>query len=324
MSFTVAKIRKTEEMLMASAYAKALMAALEEDDRIVWVDADLALCFGMETFEFLQRFPTHLIDCGIQEGNMVSVAAGLSTAGKIPFAHTFAPFITRRACDQAFISGCYSKSNIKLIGSDPGIAAAYNGGTHMPFEDISVFRAFPEMTILDVCDTTQIADLTRQLAKLYGMYYVRMVRKNMVQVYEPGSTFEIGKGNVLRDGRDVTIIAAGLMVSRALDAADLLEKKGVQARVVDMFTIKPIDRALICRCAEETGAIVTAENHNVIGGLGSAVAEVLVANTPVPMEQVGVQDEFGEVGLMPYLSERFGLTAEVIAQKAKKAVSRKK
>ncbi len=323
MSFQVAKEHKQEETLVASAYMQTLMEEVAKNPDIVWCDADLALCFGMETFEFMQRFPGNLVDCGLQEGNMVSVAAGLSTAGKVPFAHTFAPFITRRTADQTFISGCYSRSNVKLIGSDPGIAAAYNGGTHMPFEDISVFRAYPTMTIIDVCDTAQIRDLTHQMASLYGMYYVRMVRKQAIQVYEAGSTFEIGKGNVLREGRDVTIIACGIMVAKALEAADILAAEGIDACVVDMFTIKPIDAELINRCAAETGAIVTCENHNIIGGLGSAVAEVLVANKPVPMEQVGVQDEFGEVGLMPYLAERFGLTSEKIVEKAKKAVTRK-
>ena len=311
-----------DSMEMRAAYCQALIDEATANERIVAVNCDLRSSMGLKPFA--AAYPERELNVGIQEANGCSMAAGMSAAGLIPFFNTFSVFASRRVYDQIFQSCAYAGLNVKIIGGDAGVSAALNGGTHMPFEDISVFRAFPEMTILDVCDTTQIADLTRQLAKLYGMYYVRMVRKNMVQVYEPGSTFEIGKGNVLRDGRDVTIIAAGLMVSRALDAADLLEKKGVQARVVDMFTIKPIDRALICRCAEETGAIVTAENHNVIGGLGSAVAEVLVANTPVPMEQVGVQDEFGEVGLMPYLSERFGLTAEVIAQKAEKAVSRKK
>lgn len=193
----------------------------------------------------------------------------------------------------------------------------------MAFEDVAIMRAVPEMTIIEPTDAAMVRDLTFQAARTYGMFYIRMNRVKAEKIYEEGSTFEIGKAVQLRNGKDVTIIAAGREVIEAVRAAELLEKEGISARILDMFTIKPIDKEAVIAAAKETGAIVTAENHNVIGGLGSAVAEVLVENRPVPMERVGVQDEFGEVGPAPWLKERFGLTAKDIAEKAKKVIGRK-
>ena len=179
--------------------------------------------------------------------------------------------------------------------------AAFNGGTHMPFEDVAALRAFPELTIVEPTDSVMLVNLMDQLAKLQGVYYIRMARKPMAKVYQEGSDFTIGKGCVIRPGSDVTIVAAGIMVAEAMEAAELLAADGISARVVDMFTIKPIDEDLLTTCAQETGAIVTAENHNIIGGLGSAVCETLGSNCPVPVERVGVKDRFGEVGPIDYL-----------------------
>lgn len=254
---------------------------------------------------------------------MVGVAAGLSAVGKIPFVHTFAPFITRRACDQVFVSGAYARLNVKLVGSDPGITAALNGGTHMPFEDMGIMRGIPEMTVLEPTDTVMLADILRQISTVYGMHYMRLVRKQSVRIYEDGSTFEIGKAVALREGKDVTIIASGYCVAQSLEAAGVLSTKGISARVLNIFTWKPMDVEAVVKAARETGAIVTAENHNVINGLGSAVAEVLVKNAPVPMEMVGVQDQFGEVGPVDYLAERFELKAEKIVAAVEKVCSRK-
>jgi transketolase len=252
------------------------------------------------------------------------VAAGLSATGKIPFAHTFGPFATRRCFDQMFLSVGYAKLNVRVVGSDPGVTAAFNGGTHMPFEDMGIVRNIPGATILEPVDSTMLKDLVAQTSKMYGLFYIRLLRKNAVKVFEEGSTFEIGKGITLKEGKDVTIIATGIMVSDALKAADFLEKEGISARVVNIFTLKPIDKELVIKCAEETGAIVTVENHNIINGLGSAVSEVLSENIPTTLVRVGVKDQFGEVGPVDYLKKRFGLTLEDICSSVKNVLERKK
>jgi len=310
-----------DETAMRDAYCQTLIELARADERIVAVDADVMNSMG--TVPFQKAFPDRSFNCGIQEANMIGIAAGLSAAGKIPFAHTFGVFATRRVCDQVFISCSYAKLNVKIIGGDPGITAAFNGGTHMPFEDMAIMRNIPEMTVIEPTDSVMMRDVTRQIAAMYGVCYVRSARKSVIKVYREGSSFEIGKAALLKDGKDVTVIAAGVLVDEALKAADILAKRGIAARVLDMFTVKPIDKEAIINAAKETGAIVTAENHNIIGGLGSAVAEVLVENALVPMERVGVPDIFGEVGPEDYLRERFGLTAADIAAKAEKVIARK-
>jgi transketolase len=243
--------------------------------------------------------------------------------GYIPFAHTFGTFATRRVCDQIFMSAAYAKLNVRIIGTDPGVCAAYNGGTHMPLEDMAVLRAIPEMILVEPTDSVMLENILPKLAEKYGVYYIRLNRKNAVGVYESGSTFEIGKGALLCDGGDVTLFASGIMVAEALEAAKLLGGQGVSARVVNLFTWKPIDTELILESAAKTGAVVTCENHNVVGGLGSAVAETLVKSRPVPVEMIGVQDEFGEVGPEDYLRGRFNLNAADIVAAALRAVKRK-
>lgn len=319
----VVKNHVVEDHNMTDTYLATIRELMAENRDVVEVEADLGGCILNGAPNIWSLPECQIFDVGIQEANQVGLACGLSAAGKIPFAHTFATFMSRRANDQIFISGCYARSNVKLVGSDPGIMAAFNGGTHMPFEDVGALRAFQGLTILEPSDSVMLEDLMRQLVALKGMYYIRTARKAMTAVYEKGSSFEIGKGNIVRDGKDVTIIAAGIMVGEALAAAEKLAADGVDARVVDMFTIKPIDSELVVRCAKETGAIVTAENHSVINGLGSAVSEVLVQEYPAPVEMVGVRDMFGEVGPVDYLKKHFHLTADDIAERAKKAVSRK-
>ncbi len=306
---------------MRTAYCETMMEMAERDDRIVALDADLMGAMGMKPFA--KKYPERTIDCGIQESNMIGVACGLSVWGKIPFAHTFGPFCTRRACDQIFMSGAYNKANVKVVGSDPGITAAYNGGTHMPFEDMGIMRGIPTMTVVEPTDITMLRNLLPQIANDYGMYYMRLVRKDVRKVYEPGSTFTIGKAVKLRDGGDVTIIASGYCVAEAISAAKMLKEQGIDARILNVFTWKPLDEDAILRAAAETGAIVTAENHNVINGLGSAVSELLARRMPTPIEMVGVQDEFGEVGPVSYLRERFHLTDADIVASAQAAVARK-
>jgi len=307
---------------MRNAYCQTLIELARENERIVVLDADLMSSMGM--VPFLKEFPERTFNCGVQEADMMGIAAGLSITGKIPYSHTFGTFATRRCYDQVFMSGAYAKANVRIIGSDPGVTSAYNGGTHMPFEDLGIMRNIPEMSVIVPTDSVMLKDIIKQLVELYGMFYIRLLRKNAIKIYKEGTTFKVGKAVKLKDGTDVTIIANGIMVAEALNAVYMLEEKGVSSRVLDMFTLKPIDKAGIIKCAKETGAIVTAENHNIINGLGSAVAEVLVENIPTPMERVGVKDLFGEVGPVDYLKERFKLTASDIVKKAEKVLKRKK
>jgi len=272
---------KKKENIMREAFAEGLMEAMKRNRDVVYLEADLAGALG--TGNVFKRYPEQSFNVGIMEANMMGVAAGMSVNGKIPFIHSFGAFASRRIADQLYLSGCYNGANVKVMGSDPGVAAETNGGTHMPLEDMGVLRSFPGLTILDIADTNLMLSAVGKMAETYGMFYVRFPRKGVINYYEEGTKFEFGKGMILREGTDISIIACGLEVQEALKAAGELERKGVSVQVVDMFTVKPIDRDLVIECAEKTGAVVTAENHNRIGGLGSAVAEVLVESCPVPM-----------------------------------------
>ena len=222
-----------------------------------------------------------------------------------------------------FIPAAFAKANIRIIGSDPGITAAMNGATHMPFEDMGSLRDIPGVTIIEPTDSIMLDNVIRQLERANGVYYVRLSRKNAVQIYQPGSTFEIGKAAELRPGTDVTLMATGVCVAEALKAADQLAREGISAAVVNVFTLKPIDRDAVEHYARSTGAIVTAENHSIYNGLGSAVAEVVAETCPVPLERVGVLDRFGQVGTVDYLREIYQLDAKTIYEKARKAIVRK-
>lgn len=302
-------------------FAKMIPQMIDDDPDCVYLDADLMSCIGVA--KAAKTRTDRMINCGIAEANMVGIAAGLAAAGFKPICHSFAPFASRRCFDQAFMSAGYAHNDITIIGTDPGVCAAYNGGTHMPFEDMSMYRALPGATVVDVTDTAQLENIFPQLVKREGVKYLRVNRKNNDLVYEAGSEFEIGKGVVLREGKDATIVACGFMVGRALKAAEELEKKGISAAVIDMFTVKPLDEALVIEYAKKTGCVVTAENHNKIGGLTSAVSECLSENCPVVMGHVAVEDEYGEVGPVDYLAERFGLTAEHIVEVVEKTVAKK-
>ena len=321
MSFQVMEKLESEKQFMRDAYCQTLMELAEKDKNVVVLDADLMGAMGMKPFQ--AKYPEQTLDCGIQEANMIGVACGMSVLGKIPFVHTFGPFATRRVCDQIFMSGVYAKSNVRIVGSDPGITAQINGGTHMPFDDMGIMRGMPTMTVLEPTDITMLKWMVREVAYRQGMFYIRLVRKSCTKIYEDDSVFEIGKAPVLREGNDVTLIASGYCVAEALKAADMLKEDGISARVINMFCWKPIDRDAIIRASKETGAIVTAENHTVVHGLGSAVTDVLAECAPAPQEMIGIQDEFGEVGYIDYLSERFKLNAKYIAEAAKKSIARK-
>lgn len=311
----------TDEKEMRQALAEALLERAKEDDRIVVLDADLMSCHATKIFK--QAYPDRFINVGIAEQNMMGIAAGMSAMGKIPFAYSFGPFATRRCFDQIFVSVAYAHQNVKIIGSDPGVTAETNGGTHMPFEDMAMMRAIPHMVCFEPTDATMIKKALPQIVDFKGAVYTRMMRKKAEQVFDDTLDFQLGKAIELKDGNDVTLIASGIMVSRALTAAETLSNEGISAKVVNIHTWKPIDEEKILECAQKTGAIVTCENHNVYGGLGSAVAEVLAKHNPTPMEMVGVQDEFGQVGKNAYLSGVYHLTADDIVIAARKIISRK-
>ena len=311
----------TDEKEIRQVMAAGLVEAAEKDSRIVVLDADLMSCHATKCF--LEAFPERFINVGIAEANMIGVAAGMAAFGKIPFAFSFAPFATRRCYDQIFISVAYSKLNVKIVGSDPGVMAEANGGTHMPFEDMAIMRAIPKMVCFEPTDAAMLKKALPQIIDYPGAVYIRMFRKKAEQVFDDSLDFELGKAVEIKDGKDVTLIASGIMVSRAIEAAEVLAGKGISAAVVNMHTWKPVDEDAIVRAAKKTGAIVTCENHTTNGGLGSAVAEVAVSKCPVPMELIGVVNSFGEVGKQAYLSEKFHITVDDIVAAAERAVARK-
>lgn len=300
---------------------QTLLKMMESDDRIAVLDADLASASGLAKIR--EVYPDRFFDCGIQEANMVGTAAGMSEGGVIPFTHTFGCFASRKCIDQIFLSACYAGLNVKMIGTDPGVTAATNGGSHQGMEDMGTLISMNNITLVDATDSVMLADLLPKLKDRYGVCYIRVYRRDTEQIYEEGSTFEIGKGNVIREGTDATIIASGIEVAESMKAADLLAEEGIHVRIVDMFTWRPLDEELVIRCARETGCIVTAENHTLASGLGRAVSGVVVKNCPVPMEFIGIDDQFGEVGDLNFLKKRFHLTAEDIVCKVKAAIARK-
>lgn len=319
--YQVKSVFEKEAREMRAVYCQTLQELARENDRICILDADLVGSSGVKPF--FQEFPDRAVDCGIQENNMIGVAAGLSAAGMIPFAHSFGPFASRRCVDQIFISCAYAKANVRIVGSDPGVTAAYNGGTHMPFEDMGTLMSIPRITLVEPTDSVQLRWLLQTLEKEYGVYYIRLLRKNAVGVFEAGSQFQLGKLARLREGADAAVVCSGIMVGEALKAAALLEQEGIRIAVLNAFTWKPMDDETLAEYARSCGCVVTAENHNILGGLGSAVANSLSRSCPVPVEMVGVEDEFGEVGTEDFLRRRFDLTAEHIVRAVRAAMARK-
>ena len=281
---------------------------------------------GCINTKMLQKnYPDRAFEAGIAEGNGAGVAAGLAATGKKVFFHSFGTFSSRRCYDQIYMSAAYAGLSVRVLGSDAGVTAAFNGGTHMPLEDAGMYLSIPETTVLDPADYAQLASITRQLVNVEGVSYTRFVRKGIIKVYDDGSEFEIGKGVVLHESdKDVaTIITSGIMVDESLKAYEALQAEGISVRVIDMFTWKPLDEELVIKAAKETGAIITAENHNVTCGLGSVVANCLAKNCPTIQEFVGVQDEFGQVGPQDFLMDEYGLRAANIVAAVKKAIARK-
>ncbi len=302
------------------AYGAALCELAPKYDFVV-LDADLAA--ATKTGMFKKQCPERFFDCGIAEGNMMSVAAGIASTGKTVFASSFAMFAAGRAFEQVRNSIGYPHLNVKIGATHGGISVGEDGATHQCNEDFATMRSIPQMVIINPCDAIE-ARVAVEAAILHdGPVYMRFGRYACPILNGEDYKFELGKGVCLAEGNDVTLVATGLMVSIALEARELLAKEGISARVVNIHTIKPVDKDIIVKAARETGALVTAEEHNIYGGLGSAVAEVLVENCPVPMARVGVEDTFGRSGTVPALLEYYGLTAENMAKKAKEVISRK-
>jgi transketolase len=306
---------------MRKVYTNTLVDLAKKDTNIVILDADLSVANG--TKAFYEQFPERSFNIGAGEANMVGIAAGLSTVGKIPFASTFACFASRRVYDQFFLSCNFAKLNVKLTGTDPGITATNNGGTHMAFEDIGLMRMIPDIVILEPSDNISLRALLPQAAYHNGSTYMRIDRKSSPVFYNEHENFELGKGKVVQDGTDLTIVAAGIiMVPEAQKAASKLEEAGVSAAVIDMHTIKPLDKGLILEYAAKTRLMITCENHQIIGGLGSAVAEVLSESMPTPLQRVGVNGVFGQVGDLSFLKQHFGMNADHIFTVCRDAIQR--
>ena len=311
-----------DKIATREAYGNALAEFGSEYDFVV-LDADLAAATKTGTFK--KKFPERFFDCGIAEGNMMCVAAGLAAAGKPVFASSFAMFAAGRAFEQIRNSIGYPRLNVKIGATHAGITVGEDGATHQCLEDIALMRTIPGMVIVNPADAVEARAAVKAALEYNGPMYLRFGRL-AVPVFNDADnyTFELGKGICLKDGSDVTIIASGVTVDMSLKAADLLADKGISARVINIHTIKPIDRDIILKAAAETGAIVTAEEHNIIGGLGSAVAEVVCEGNPVPVVRVGINDQYGHSGKVPPLLQMYGLTPENIAEKAEIALSMKK
>lgn len=305
-------------MATREAYGKTLCELGEKNPDVVVLDADLA--GATKTIEFKKNFPERFFDMGIAEADMIATAAGLATCGKIPFASSFAVFAIGRAFDQVRNSVAYPKLNVKIAATHAGVTVGEDGATHQAIEDIAMVRALPNMVILNPCDEYETRWAILEAAKINGPVYIRLGRSKVKEVYSPEDTFEFGKGVLLRDGDDATVVATGIMVGEALKAHEILKEDGISARVIDIHTIKPIDKEIILKAARETKGIVTAEEHNVIGGLGAAVCEVVSEEHPTKVLRVGVQDKFGKSGKAEELLKEYGLTAEEIVSRVRKIV----
>ena len=303
------------------AYGETLIKLGETNPNIVVLDADLSK--STKTAGFSKKFPERFFQMGIAEADMISTAAGLAATGKTPFASTFAIFATGRTYDQIRNTIGFPHLNVKIAGSHAGVTVGEDGGSHQALEDITLMRVIPGMTILNPADAVETEKLVIAAAAYDGPVYIRLGREPMPVIFDQNYQPEIGKAVRMKDGKAATIIATGIMVEKALQAAEILGQNGTTVRVVNMHTIKPIDSAEIIKAAWETGAIVTAEEHSIMGGLGSAVAEVVVQNHPVPIEFIGVLDRFGQSGAPALLMDEYGLTADHIVAAVEKAIGRK-
>lgn len=307
----------TERTLVSKeVFGNVIVELAEQDESIVVCDTDLMRCFGTKAFS--KRFPRRHINFGIAEQNCMAASAGIALAGKNVFASSFANFATKRACDQVSISVAYNEANVKVCGLYAGLTAEKNGGTHIGVEDVALMRSIPKMCVVEPADTWELEAVTRFLADHEGPVYFRQPKMYLRNVYDQVPEFRLGKGVVLREGKDVAVIACGILAGIALDVAEILEAEGISARIINMPSLKPLDEELIRKAAKETGAVITCENHSVIGGLGSAVAEVLAEEgSSVRLTRMGLSDVFGVTASLAYQLEKNGLTKEAIAAEAR-------
>ena len=311
----------TQMIATRDAYGKVLVELGSENENIVVLDADLTK--STKTEGFAKKFPGRFFQMGIAEQDLMATAAGLAAVGKIPIASTFAVFATGRAYDQIRNSIAYPKLNVKIVATHAGITVGEDGGSHQSIEDISLMRTIPNMTVIVPADGVEAAQAVRAAVQWKGPVYIRMGRLAVPVIFDDTYKFQIGKANRLRDGKDVTIIACGIMVQAALEAAVKLGEQGISAKILNCASIKPLDEEEIISAAKETRAIVTAEEHSVIGGLGSAIAELVAKKYPVPVEMVGIQDEFGQSGTPDELLKEYGLTAGDIVTACLRVIARK-
>ena len=304
------------------AFGRALVKLGEENKQVVVLDADVST--STRTAFFKDKFPDRFFNFGVAEGNMMDVAAGLALVGKIPFASTFSSLASLRALEQIRTSIAYPNLNVKIAGGYGGLSDFKDGPTHHSICDLAIIRSIPNMTLIVPADAIETEKAVYAVAQYVGPVYLRLSRAEVPLIFDKNYKMEIGKGNLLKDGKDVTLVATGIMVARVLEAAKALEQEKIDARVIEIHTLKPIDADIIIQAADETGAIVTAEEHSIIGGLGGAVAEVIAANKPVPIERVGIKDTFTESGQYNELLEKYGMGLEDIIISAKKAMKRKK
>lgn len=297
-------------MEFRQALSNKLIQLMKKDEKIVILDADLAKPNG--TSPIYSAYPNRCFDVGIAEANMIGVAAGLAAYGFKPIAFTFAPFATRRVCDQIAVSVAYAKQNVKIVGTDPGITAELNGGTHMSFEDVAVLRSIPTMVIYDAVDSLQLEQAIEQIINYPGPVYIRTPRKSAKPVFDENYQFKLFQSDVVTPGTDITILATGIMVAEAKEAVQKLSKEGISAELISVNTIKPLDEATILQSIQKTKHVVTCENHNVIGGLYSAVSELLCAQYPLKITGIGVKDRFGQVGKYNDLLKEYQLTSDDI------------
>lgn len=291
-------------------FNETMSQLIEQDQDVVYIDADLMS--SMRSKDLWEKYPNNIINTGIQEANMIGVAAGMYLYGKKPFVHSFAPFATRRCFDQIYESIGYAKKGIRIIGSEPGICATDNGGTHMTFEDIALIRTIPGSVIFDISDGTMLGKAMKLTKDMDGVIYIRTPRRGLPDIYSPDETFKLGVGKKLQEGNDCTVVASGIMLSSVIKAAQILDEKGITIDLIDPVTIKPLDEELIITSAKKTGKVVTIENHSIYGGLGGAISELLSEQYPVRVKRMGMV-KFGQVGNETFLREQYHLTVQDIA-----------
>ena len=304
---------KEERKATRQSYGEALLEIGKENKKIVVLDADLAE--ATRTILFAKEFPDRFFDIGIAESNMMGVAAGLATCGKIPYVSTFAMFAVGRAYEQVRNSIAHTNLNVKICATHAGITVGEDGATHQMLEDISLMRTIPNMTVISTSDDLQTKWMVKEISKIKGPVYLRLSRPAMPVIYEKSDKFQIGKGIQIGDGKEGTVFATGVTVSEAIKAQKILKEKNINIRVVDIHTIKPIDKELIIKCAKETDKLISIEDHNIIGGLGSAISEVLTENFPVKLIRLGIKDKFGKSGKVEELMKKFEITAQDIVNK---------